>query len=180
VLPSKLFENVFTLSAHKLGNSNNFLKNKATRNHFIELIDEGVIHLDTADSYSNNQSERELAKILKVRPDLKITSKTGSPFLKLPNPIGKIMNDWKVTQKSRQIIFGNVSDFDPTLNPKNLKSRIGESLRRLEIESLDTYLLHHVPPQSRYDDFVDELIRIKQTGMTEKLESHCLTSDRPI
>jgi aryl-alcohol dehydrogenase-like predicted oxidoreductase len=99
-------------------------------------LDAGVNFFDTANSYSNGQSEVLLGKALKGRHhDVVVATKFFNPMGPGPNDSGM----------SRVYIMNAIED----------------SLRRLQMDYVDIYYIHHVDVQSPLDEMlraVDDLV----------------------
>lgn len=100
----------------------------------------GVNFIDTADSYGPNVSEELIAEALSPYPkDLVIATKGG---WNRPGP-----NQWT---------------HDAT--PAHLRKAVEGSLKRLRLERIDVYQLHHPDPIVSLEDSVGTLARLKSEG----------------
>ena len=100
-------------------------------------FDAGVNFFDTADGYGDGQSEVLLGKALKGR------RRDAVVATKFFNPMGKGIND---SGMSRVRIFNAIDD----------------SLRRLDMDHVDIYYIHHVDTQTPLDEMLralDDLVR---------------------
>jgi pyridoxine 4-dehydrogenase len=142
-----------------LGRSNSFSK---IDNIFNTAIDLNIKTIDTSDTYGSGDAERMVGKIIKNRRnETFIVSKVGYPYVSLPeilspfNQIGKkILQGFRVNKcfKKEYILSG-----------------IEKSLKRLNIDSLDAYLLHDFNSKdlSQYnDESFEALYLIKKKGLS--------------
>ncbi len=100
--------------------------------------DHGFSHFDTAPYYGFGVAERDLAPLLRARPELTVTTKVG-----LHSPGGDDQGDLQVLARKvagkliKQVSAPRV-DFSLTQARRSLEG----SLRRLGRERIDLYLLH--------------------------------------
>ena len=111
---------------------------EATR--FVELcVDHGINLFDTADVYSSGQSEEILGKALKGRRDrVLISTKASFRFSDDPNDVGH----------SRHHLLNSVED----------------SLKRLETDWIDLFILHGFDATTSVDETVKTLETLVQSG----------------
>jgi len=103
-------------------------------------IDLGINFIDTADAYGRGHSEELLAQVLKTRRNEVILATTGG-------------NQFTVRQGLR--------NFDPDY----ITSALEQSLKRLQIETIDLYQLHNPSPEvMRRGDIFARLDRFKREG----------------
>ena len=103
-------------------------------------IDLGINFIDTADAYGRGHSEELLAQVLKTRRNEVILATKGG-------------NQFTVRQGLR--------NFDPDY----ITSALEQSLRRLQIETIDLYQLHNPSPEvMRRGEIFDRLDRFKREG----------------
>jgi len=103
-------------------------------------VELGVNFIDTADSYGPHVSEELIAEALYPYPkDLVIATKGG---WNRPGP-----NQWT---------------HDAT--PVHLREAVEGSLRRLRLERIDVYQLHHPDPVVPFEDSVGTLAELRQEG----------------
>jgi hypothetical protein len=125
-----------------------------------------VNKVDTADSYASTNSEKRLSQILAVRPGVLVTTKVGGFLSKLPKPMNEIMVNSRPYQKMHILRNGGYFDFHPQIKPSDLEKKLIKSLRRLGVEKVNCYLLHGVPQLHLYDDFVNQMLILKEKGLT--------------
>ena len=103
-------------------------------------IDLGLNFIDTADAYGRGHSEELLAQVLKTRRnEVVLATKGGNQFT------------------ARQ----GLRNFDPDY----ITSALEQSLKRLQIETIDLYQLHNPSPEvMRRGDIFDRLDRFKREG----------------
>lgn len=102
-------------------------------------IDMGFTLVDTADAYGGGRMEQMLGKILKDHPDLVVVTKGGID---------------RTTDPTRKT-------FDPTY----LRGSVERSLKRLGIEAIPLFLLHHPTPDSIYAlDAVEACLTLQKEG----------------
>jgi len=103
-------------------------------------IDLGINFIDTADAYGRGHSEELLAQVLKTRRNEVILATKGG-------------NQFTVRQGLR--------NFDPDY----ITSALEQSLKRLQIETIDLYQLHNPSAEvMRRGDIFDRLDRFKREG----------------
>ena len=103
-------------------------------------VELGVNFIDTADSYGPNVSEELIAEALHPYPnDLVVATKGG---WNRPGP-----NQWT---------------HDAT--PAHLRKAVEGSLKRLRVERIDVYQLHHPDPVVSLEDSVGTLAQLKSEG----------------
>ena len=103
-------------------------------------LDLGVDFIDTADAYGPEVSERLIAEALHPYPQgLVIATKGG---LTRPGP----------------------SQWVPDGRPEHLREACEASLRRLRLERIGLYQLHHIDPAVPLEESVGELARLQKAG----------------
>ncbi len=103
-------------------------------------LDLGVNFIDTADAYGPEVSERLIAQALHPYPrGLLIATKGG---LMRPSPVQWVPNG----------------------RPAHLREACEASLRRLKLERIDLYQLHHIDPAVPLEESVGELGRLRKEG----------------
>lgn len=116
-------------------------------------LDAGVNHLDTADLYDFGMNEEIVGKAIKnKRKDLILTSKVGNHF-------NAAKKDWH---------------WDPSKS--HIKNGIKDSLRRLETDYLDFYMLHGGTIDDPIDETISAFDELKQEGL---IRSYGISSIRP-
>lgn len=102
-------------------------------------IEMGFNVVDTADAYGGGRMERMVGKVLADHPDLVVVTKGGVD---------------RTTDPTRKT-------FDPTY----LRGSVERSLKRLGVESLPLFLLHHPTPDSIYAlDAVETCLALQKEG----------------
>lgn len=104
-------------------------------------VELGITFFDTADIYGSGHNEELLGRAIAGRRDrLIISSKFG--------------NRPDSAQSGRRL--------DGT--PAYARRAVKDSLRRLQVDTIDLYYLHRVDPETPIEDTVGELARLKQEG----------------
>ena len=118
-----------------------------------KAIDGGINLFDTADLYEKGENERLLGKALKARrKDVFISTKVG--------------NRWKED--------GSGWDWCP--RKEYILSAVDESLKRLQTDYIDLYLLHGGTMDDPFDETIEAFERLVDMG---KIRSYGLSSIRP-
>ena len=131
------------------------LKAEYTDNDAIisKAIEGGINLFDTADLYEKGANEALLGKALKGRrQEVLISTKVG--------------NRWKPN--------GSGWDWDPS--KKHILTAVDDSLRRLQTDHIDLYLLHGGTTEDPIDEVVEAFERLVDSG---KIRSYGLSSIRP-
>lgn len=143
-------------------------------------LDQGINLLDTADIYSQGESERILGSIISdIRDQVIICSKAGflpkpkrSTSEKINSATKKALSRWEslynLGRLAHQRILNRVGDSTNTKNfaPHYLRNAIEGSLKRLGTDYLDIFLLHSPPVSLAADEAVwDMLADIKAKGI---------------
>jgi aryl-alcohol dehydrogenase-like predicted oxidoreductase len=103
-------------------------------------VELGVNFIDTADAYGPEVSERLIAETLRpYPPGLVIATKGG---LVRPGP----------------------SQWVPNGTPAHLRAACEQSLKRLGLERIDVYQLHHIDPNVPLEESLGELVRLQKEG----------------
>jgi len=119
-----------------------------------EAIEMGVRLIDTSTNYSDGGAERAIAKVMgffedEIRDEIKIVSK-----------FGYIQGSKLLEHKEKP--FEDVVEFSEScyhsISPSFLKHELTESLKRLQLNSLDCYLIHN-PEYFIYEALKKEMPR---------------------
>jgi pyridoxine 4-dehydrogenase len=103
-------------------------------------LDLGVNFIDTADAYGPEVSERLIAETLYPYPrGLVIATKGG-------------------------LLRPGAASWVPDGRPEHLREACEGSLKRLKIERIDLYQLHHVDPKVPIEDSLGELAQLQKAG----------------
>ncbi|WP_010093139.1 aldo/keto reductase [Ornithinibacillus scapharcae] len=137
-----------TLGCMSLGTDKNNAKN------IIDFaLDMGINHLDTADLYDFGLNEEIVGEAIKdKRNQLIITTKVGNHF-------NKESNDWY---------------WDPSKS--YIKAEVKESLKRLQTDYIDFYMLHGGTMDDPIDETIEAFEELKQEGI---IRSYGISSIRP-
>lgn len=105
-----------------------------------EAVNLGVNHIDTADAYGPETSERLMRKALYLYPDDLVIATKGGMTRQGPNrwaPVGR---------------------------PEYLRQCVEMSLRRLALDRIDLYYLHRIDPHVPLADQLGELAALREEG----------------
>lgn len=145
---SDLFVSELTLGTMSIGTD----KTKGIQiiNH---AIDEGINHIDTADLYDFGINEQIVGEAIKgKRENIILTTKVGNHF-------NKERKDWF---------------WDPS--KKYIKTAIQSSLKRLQTDYIDLYLLHGGTINDPIDETIEAFEELKQAGY---IRAYGISSIRP-
>lgn len=118
-----------------------------------KAIEAGITLFDTADLYEKGENEKLLGKALKGRRrDVAISTKVG--------------NRWR----------SDGSGWDWCPEKRYILNAADESLKRLQTDYIDIYLLHGGTIQDPSDDVIEAFERLKEQG---KIRSYGISSIRP-
>ncbi|MEA2029458.1 MAG: aldo/keto reductase, partial [Campylobacterota bacterium] len=98
---------------------------------------QGITHIDSSSNYMYGEAEELIGATIKnfERDKLTIVSKGG--YIQGPN-LQRVQEGWKVE---------DLVEYDPncfhSISPMFLEDQINHSLQRLQVESIDCYLLHN-------------------------------------
>ncbi|WP_337019962.1 aldo/keto reductase [Oceanobacillus massiliensis] len=116
-------------------------------------IDAGINHLDTADLYDMGRNEEIIGKAIKEKRDqLILTTKVGNHF-------NKQTGDWY---------------WDPS--KEYINKAIKDSLRRLDTDYIDFYMLHGGTIEDPIEETIDTFEALKKEGL---IRSYGISSIRP-
>ena len=129
-------------------------KNKAKS--MIDLaLDYGINHLDTADLYDYGENEKIIGEAIKhKRDEIIITTKVGNHFDRT-----KKRKDWF---------------WDPSRT--YIESALEESLKRLQTDYIDIYLLHGGTIEDPIDEVIETMENMKRKGY---IRTYGISSIRP-
>ena len=130
-------------------------------------IESGINEFDTADSYEAGDSERLLSLIRDS--NLRITTKTGGFYFGASKSLNQIITNSKIYQKANIIRNRGYTDFNPNIKPGNLHNNLQKSLRRMDKNQVQNYLLHGYPPSELLEKYVHNLLMIKNQGLCIKI-----------
>lgn len=149
----------------------NFLLNTA-----FEL---GIRHYDTAPLYGQGYSELIIGKSLKnKRNEISITTKFGlghSKSISIPAQIALPLNYYKKKiQNNRDKALTNITISSQILTFRKIEAAqieksISESLKRLQTDCIDYYLLHEGIPSFLDEKALNVLLSLKKRGMVKKI-----------
>ncbi|WP_430785428.1 aldo/keto reductase [Virgibacillus flavescens] len=118
-----------------------------------QALDTGINHLDTADLYDFGVNEEIVGKAIQnKRKDIILTSKVGNNF-------DRNKKDWH---------------WDPSRS--HIKNGLKDSLRRLQTDYLDFYMLHGGTLDDPIDETISAFDELKQEGV---IRAYGISSIRP-
>lgn len=136
------------------------------------IIELGVDHFDTAESYCHGHSEALLGKVASQK--IRITTKIGGGYRRerlrlpgqLPYPLSHLVveTEHRINQKIRILRNQEIFQFNPYISPRDLKSHLEKSLKRLKVNAVENYLLHGYPQHIHLDYFAEELSKLRESG----------------
>src|SRR5499427_8195227 len=116
-------------------------------------VELGVNFIDTADSYGPEVSERLIAESLAPYPrGLVIATKGG-------------------------LLRPSAPQWVPDGRPEHLREACEGSLRRLKVERIDLYQLHHVDPKVPIEESLGELAALQKAGKIRHVGVSNFTTD---
>ncbi len=130
-------------------NDYGYVTEQDTLNLLARAFDMGFTYFDTADSYTEGYGERVLARALgRRRHDIVISTKAGYDFY-------------------RPVVDPSERGKDQRWTPGFIQYACEQSLRRLDTDYIDLFLLHHPDPDVMDDDelfgLLDELVVVGKT-----------------
>lgn len=149
-----------------------------------EAVEKGINFFDTADNYSYGDSERLLGKVLQGRRDqVIICSKAGHTrgrvrrIGKFAIPlVKKIVRRWKPLRQAAMAAAGGVAG-GRNYEPEYLAQGIENTLRRLNTDYLDVFLLHGPTLPDVADGRAFEMLeRLKDKGLIRHYGVSCRRS----
>ncbi|WP_414043002.1 aldo/keto reductase [Macrococcus animalis] len=120
-----------------------------------QAVDLGVTYIDTADLYQKGQNEKNIGNFIKnskKRDQITLVSKVGNRF--------NMLNDEVVWDPSKE----------------HIKQAIHESLKRLETDYLDLYMLHGGMIEDDKDETIETFEALKKDGL---IRAYGISSIRP-
>ncbi|MCU7556791.1 aldo/keto reductase [Macrococcus capreoli] len=133
------------------------LPNDAIDSQYIldQAVDLGITYIDTADLYQKGQNEKNIGHFIKQskkRDQITLASKVGNRF--------NMVND--------------DVQWDPS--KAHIKQSIHESLKRLETDYLDLYMLHGGTIEDQMDETIETFENLKKEGL---IRAYGISSIRP-
>lgn len=145
---SNLFVTPLTLGCMSLGTN----RNKAI-NMLHHAIDSGINHVDTADLYGFGENEKIVGEAIKQkREKIVLTTKVGNHF-----------------DKQKRTWFWDA-------RKEYIEKAVDDSLKRLQTDYIDLYLLHGGTMDDDMDDTIEAFERLKSEG---KIRAYGISSIRP-
>lgn len=141
------------ISALTLGCMSLGTDEKKAKNIIDMALERGITHLDTADLYDFGTNEEIVGKAIKGNRDkVVLTTKVGNHF-------NKETKDWH---------------WDPSA--KHITEGVKDSLRRLQTDYIDFYMLHGGTLDDPIDESIEAFERLKEEGY---IRSYGISSIRP-
>jgi pyridoxine 4-dehydrogenase len=129
---------------------------------FDTAFDHNIRTIDTSDTYGSGDTERLIGKVIKnKRNNSFIISKVGVPYLSLPAILSPLN---QIGKKCLQVL-----KIKKCYKKEYILEGIEKSLKRLNIENLDAYLLHDMQLNDFYtykDECFEALYQIKRKGLS--------------
>jgi aryl-alcohol dehydrogenase-like predicted oxidoreductase len=143
--------------------------------------DQGITFFDTADMYSHGRSESLLGKAFGPRQkDVIISSKVGyivSPKSKLVSKakalVVPVLKRLGVPRPQRPPSDGRANPMPQDFSPAAIRAGVEGSLRRLQRDYLDLYLLHGMPDDQGTVAAFATLIDLKTEGKIRHFGASC-------
>ena len=138
-----------------------------TFNYIKSIVDLEVDLIETADSYLSGETEKFLGSMSRELSHISLATKVGGYRNSFPYPLNVQIENSRILQKVNIIRNNGYFSFNPKILPNSLKGRLAKSLKRLRRSEIDIYMLHGVPGHCNVEDFVAELISLKDLGMVK-------------
>jgi aryl-alcohol dehydrogenase-like predicted oxidoreductase len=117
-------------------------------------IDEGINHIDTADVYGGTKSEEFIGRILKGRRDQVVLA----------------------TKFGMATVGGQMKTFGA--KPEYARSALAESLRRLDTDYIDLYIVHRFDPETPLADTLAVLAEFVESGKVREIGCSNFTAEQ--
>ena len=102
-------------------------------------LDAGITLIDTAPAYGAGHSEEVVGRAIKGRRDsVVVATKVG--------------------------VVRHPDSFERTLKPESVRKEIEDSLRRLDVDTIDLYQIHWPDPDTPLEDTMEVLVKAQQAG----------------
>ncbi|HTL46456.1 MAG TPA: aldo/keto reductase [Verrucomicrobiae bacterium] len=170
------------LGCQSLGGSFHYKDDKEALAVLSAALDAGINFFDTADSYALGHSERLIGKALKGRRDKAvITTKAGYVYTRL-GTVGQVwgprlsflsplLRPFRAPLNEARYLF-QYRNF----SPRHLAGAAEASLRRLETDYVDLFLLHDPSPKLlEIEEIWQTLEKLKREGKVRHYGISCIT-----
>ena len=156
---SNLIVSKFIFGTAKLHN----IHSKRERNRILNLaVEAGFTHFDTSPLYGFGIAEEEIGVLLKLYPELSLTSKYG---LFVPGRKNKFKFE-VYAQKSLGKLLPAVSAVRTNFQVDFARTSLQSSLARLKRDYIDIFLLHEPPKNlENLDETLQFLLDVKSQGL---------------
>lgn len=154
---------------------------------FHEAVDSGINFFDTSDIYGQGDSERFLGKALHGKRDKVIfETKAGNCFSQTAKiasrfkaPIRAALKHFPFLKKGIQQV--RAAQLSQNFAPSYLASAIDASLRRLQTDYIDIFMLHSPPTDViERGEFLELIYRLKTAGKIRYFGISCDTGDQAL
>jgi aryl-alcohol dehydrogenase-like predicted oxidoreductase len=122
------------------------------------VVDRGVNFIDTANIYGYGESEEIIAEALYPYPsDVVITTKAG--------------------YRPGKLLKGHVT-LPTNGHPDHIREECEKSLRRLRVDTIDLYQVHHPDPSVPYDETIGAFVELQGAGKVRHIGISNVTVDQ--
>lgn len=152
----------------------NFKTEIAKREKFyLEALRLNCCDFDTARSYYSGYAERTLGSAIKLsgttRSKFEVETKVGGITNHAPLPFNHLLVNSRVIQKYQIVSKRVVDGFDSWVKPSKIPRLLTDSLRRLNLDYVDTYYLHSHGQLKVYELYVEVLQKLQGLGMAKSI-----------
>lgn len=157
---------------------------REVRTTLLEAFEQGINFFDTADVYGQGDSERLLGQLFRNKRDKVIfctkaglTLRLSQTFIRWAKPfVHPVIRRWKAARK--QATVARQESEGQCFDPKYLRNQIDFSLRRLQTDYLDLFLLHSPPKTISIDESVFSMLdHLKQQGKIRYFGVSCASAE---
>ena len=186
-----LYFGVSNLKPSKLGCGCSHIASLSTRHSrkevqstLLEAFDQGINFFDTADIYGQGDSERLLGKLFKNQRDKVIfctkaglTLRLSQSLIRLAKPVLQpVIRKWKSVRKQANAARKQAEK--NCFEPKYLANQIEGSLRRLQTDYVDLFLLHSPSSAISQDESIFAMLdTLKSQGKILHYGVSCASAD---
>lgn len=168
------------LGCSKIGSFGNSTPMSEVRRLLVRAVELGVLLFDTADVYGQGDSEREVGRLVRARPEkLFVVTKVGKRFsakarmLRPLKPVIKAALAMRAGGASG-VTARREEHLQVDYSPAHIVRAVDASLRRLRMERIDALLLHSPQAAAIADPRVGEtLLQLKIAGKVRHFGVSC-------
>lgn len=128
---------------------------------------------DIAKSYYSGSAEKTLGLAIKgskvERTKFQVETKIGGVGSSMPAPMNHIFINNRGVQKYQIKKLKIVDNFNRGIKPNSIRKNLVKSLLDLNIDYVDTYYLHGFCGWETYDQFIENLVKMRTEGLTNKI-----------